>query len=491
MAEWTRSASVGIFALVLAGAGVGIYSFISKRNVGKTSIEVHTTFRDAIGLATFSRVNMAGIPVGSIKRITLTPEGKARIDIELKEGVVLHKDATVAKQTATLLSEPFLSLTPGTPQSPVMVNGDQIVNVLEPITTDQILQDVGHITNRMKNVADSLSNSIGSQKGEDELKQILRNVEQATAALNSIAQENRLTLRRTFQNIETITNDAKPKTATILNNVSSTTKTLDKIVKENRDDIRGITHNARTTLEKADKAGNSLESALVHVDSIAARIDRGEGTVGRLTKDDALINEIEGAAEGVNDLVGGISRLQTVVGLRSDYNFLSNTIKNYVEIRLQPREDKYYSIELVNDPRGLTKFEQIDVNTTNPNQPPHYREVRTTTTNSLRFSLQFARRLGPFTGRFGIKESTGGIGIDTHLFDNRFELLQDLFGFGEQLTPRWRTAFMYEFIKRLWLLGGIDNILVAERRDYFVGLHLRFNDQDLKSILLFVPSGSM
>ena len=152
-----------------------------------------------------------------------------------------------------------------------------------------------------------------------------------------------------------------------------------------------------------------------------------------------------------------------------------------------PSEDKYYLIELVNDPRGLTTFEQIDVDTTNPNDPPHYREVRTVTTNALRFSFQFAKRFGPFTGRFGIKESTGGLGLDLHLLDDRFELRQDLFGFGEQISPRWRVALAYEFIRKLWLLGGVDDILNADRRDYFVGLQLRFNDKDLKTILPFAP----
>ena len=183
--------------------------------------------------------------------------------------------------------------------------------------------------------------------------------------------------------------------------------------------------------------------------------------------------------------------LQTIVGLRTDYQFLSATVKSYVELRLQPREDKYYSIELVNDPRGSTRIEQIDVDTTNPNDPPHYREIRTTTTNSFRFSLQFAQRLGPLTGRFGIKESTGGIGVDLNLFQERFQLQQDLFGFGERITPRWRVSLGYEFIQRLWLLGGVDDLMSPERRDYFVGLQVRFNDEDLKTILPFAPSGGL
>jgi phospholipid/cholesterol/gamma-HCH transport system substrate-binding protein len=64
-----------------------------------------------------------------------------------------------------------------------------------------------------------------------------------------------------------------------------------------------------------------------------------------------------------------------------------------------------------------------------------------------------------------------------------------VFGFAEQITPRWRLSLSYEFVKRIWLLGGIDNLLLPERRDYFMGLNLRFNDDDLKSFLLFAPKG--
>jgi phospholipid/cholesterol/gamma-HCH transport system substrate-binding protein len=193
-------------------------------------------------------------------------------------------------------------------------------------------------------------------------------------------------------------------------------------------------------------------------------------------------------AENVGDFVGGLSRIQTVVGLRTDYQFLGNGVKSYVELRLQPSEDKYYLIEVVNDPHGLTRYEQVDIDTTNPNSPPHYREIHTVTSNQLRFSLQFAQSIGPFTGRWGIKESTGGIGLDLLLFEKRFELRQDLFGFGEVVLPRWRVSLGYEFINRLWLLGGVDDMLSGSRRDYFVGAQLRFNDEDLKRIIPFVPA---
>ena len=49
-------------------------------------------------------------------------------------------------------------------------------------------------------------------------------------------------------------------------------------------------------------------------------------------------------------------------------------------------------------------------------------------------------------------------------------------------------ALGYEFIRTLWLLGGVDSLLNDDRRDYFIGLQLRFNDEDLKAMLPFAPS---
>jgi hypothetical protein len=238
-----------------------------------------------------------------------------------------------------------------------------------------------------------------------------------------------------------------------------------------------------------NRASDNLESALKNLDTVTGRMERGEGTLGRLTKDEKLINEVEGVVESVGEFVGGVSRLQTIVVLRTDYQFLAAGVKSYVELRVQPREDKYYLIEVINDPKGLTRYQQVYTTTDNPNEPPQSREVRTITTNSLRFSLQFAQSFGPFTGRFGIKESTGGVGLDLLLFQDRFELKQDLFGFGEIVLPRWRVSLGYEFVNRLWLIGGVDDILSEGRRDYFVGAQLKFNDEDLKTILA-QPSSS-
>ncbi len=481
MAKVSQAAKIGLFVVVTAGAGYLVLKTIGTQVGSGKGYVVHAYLKDATGIAKHSRVAIAGIPVGQIEDIRLE-NGQARVDIRVNGDVKLHESARLGVKSASLLGENIIVLTEGLGE-PDKKNGDEIQTMPEARSVEDLKETVGRIADLVEKVAQQLANSVGSEEGGRNLSSILKNLAEATDAINLTVRENRTVIHDTLENVNHITLTSGPELQKILLNVRVITEDVKGLLAAQGEN--GQSGELRQTAERINRASKTLESALGHIDSVAGRVDRGEGTIGRLSKDEALINEVQGVAEGINDYVDGIRRLQTIVGLRSDYNFLANTIKSYVELRLQPREDKYYVIELINDPRGKTTFTQTDTDTTNPNEPAHYRTTQTTTTDAFRFTIQFARRIGPFTGRFGIKESTGGIGLDTHLLSNRFEVVQDLFGFGEEIKPRYRLYVGYEFIHRLWLLGGVDHIFLPERRDYFLGLQLRFTDEDLKTILPF------
>ena len=486
MAEWTNAAKVGLLTIAMGGAVYGGYQFISRDAGTSGGYRVWAYMPDVIGVAPRSRVMIHGVQVGVVDDIGLE-DGKAKVVVKMKPEYDLWQDAAIGKSSTSLIGEYYISLTPGTRDfGPKLVDQDEIRNIISEASVQDLQNKVDKILDDVKKVTASLSETVGSDEGQEQIERILKNLAETTEQLNLTVRENRATIRQTLNNVNAITAETRPELARILDNIKAVTQDVSELTAKS-DKPNEDSGELRSTIERVNRASATLESLLKHADNVAARIDRGEGTVGRLTKDEKLIDEVEEVVEGVGELVGGIGRTQTIVGLRTDYNFLANTIKSYVSLRLQPTEDKYYLIEVVNDPRGLTTFEQIDVDTTNPNDPPHYREIRTVTSNAFRFTFQFAKRLGPFTGRFGIKESTGGIGVDLHLLEDRFEVRQDFFGFGEQIVPRWRVALSYEFLSKLWLLGGVDNILSGDRRDYFFGLQLRFNDEDLKSILPFAP----
>src|ERR1700744_1052836 len=114
MVARTQAAKVGLFVALTGAAAFGIYRFVSPNVGGGNGYTVHAFIHDATGLAPRSRVTIAGIPVGSLDSIRLE-NGEARLDVKVKDDVVLYENATLGKKAASLLGEAMVVLTPGTP----------------------------------------------------------------------------------------------------------------------------------------------------------------------------------------------------------------------------------------------------------------------------------------------------------------------------------------------------------------------------------------
>jgi phospholipid/cholesterol/gamma-HCH transport system substrate-binding protein len=487
MSRFTTTIKVGALTIVTLLAAFLILRVIDKNRSDTDGYLVYVIMEDVSGIVKRSQVRVAGIPIGNVEDIRLV-DSRGRIDIRVNPDVALYEDAQVSKQTRNLLGEYFLAIAPGTRGKRQLVNGDQINTVAASATPDDVLQNMSRIAQTVERITSALEASVGSEEAQQNMRDTLANLAQVTAALNQTVNENRESIRNILEGVETVTAQGQADAIAILDNVRVVTEELKRLMAGDAAGDPGARERVNSLVDRVNSATESLQRTMSNLESTTGRLERGEGTLGRLTKDDKLIDEIESVAESVGTYVEGLSQLRTIVSLRTDYQFRAQTTKAFVELRLQPREDKFYSIEIVNDPRGLTRIEQTNVSTTNPNEVSQYQEVRSVTSNALRFSLQFAQRFGPFIGRFGLKESTGGVGLDVLLLDDAFELRQDLFGFGEVVRPRWRISLGYAFLNRLWLLGGVDDIMSLDRREYFVGMQLRFDDEDLKSVLPFAPS---
>ena len=481
----TQGVKVAVFVIALAVAGFFIYRMVSKDSRPGNTYVVYTHLTDATGLVPKSRIKIAGIPVGYIDSITLDG-GRAKVRMVVDQDVAVFHNGAAAKRSSSLLGEYNMVIIPGGPEAPKVKDGEEIPSV-DAATTDKIMADVATIAEKVKLISTQAANAFGTDEGGKQMKDIIKNLAEVSKEINETVKENRQAVKATVANIEKITNVAVPKVNNILSNVEHVTNDFKVILENDKKAVPGSgAANVQETLANVNAASKKLDDTMKHTESIMARIDKGEGTLGKLTKDDTLINEVEGVASDIREFTGGISRLQTVVGLRSEYLLRANGFKSTLELRLQPREDKYYLFEMIADPRGFTTITQTDTSSTDPNKPAFSREVRTETRNTLRFSFMFARRLGPATFLFGIRESSGGFGVTLHGFEDRLELRSDLFGFGENIRPRWREHLSYEFVRRLWVVLGVDDILNTDRTDYFFGMQLRVTDEDLKTILPFV-----
>ena len=479
MRETWNAARVGLLLVAGVVATLAVYRYVDERAGTRDGYTVYALFDDVQGLIPKSRVVIAGIPVGYIDSIGLVGE-KAKVTIHLDPKAVLYRDASIEMRAVSLLGEQVLVIHPGTPDLPRLADGDRIATVVPSVSTGQVLSTVNDIAVRVKSVATQLERAFGTDEAGDQLKQSLRDLSETLATVRETVQRNQENVNVALENIALATKEGTPRVLKILQNVQETTNRLNHLIATRQADIDD-------TIQAIHHSSKELQAVLGDVHEISARTARGEGTLGRLTKDDTLIDEVQGAAAGVNSLVGGYSRLQTYVGLRSEYNFLANTLKTYFTLKLQPREDRYFFLQVIDDPRGVISVQDSAIYRSPPDDGdrPFQLETRITRKAALKFSLMFAKRIAFATFRFGILESTGGIGLDLHLLDDRLELNADMFDFGIETFPRARIRTSFEVVNRLWLSAGMDDFLNWHDHDFFFGLMLRFNDEDLKGLLPF------
>lgn len=484
--------------LLVAGSFVAFGAFlqvVSTRGLGSAgSYEVSALFDDVLGLEEKSPVQVAGIDIGRIKKIELY-KGKAKVTLEIDGEVELYDDASIEKVAISLLGDYKLAVDPGSAKKPRLEDGAQIKNVKslsnvdaivaevremsesigklvrgtpdQPAPLEQIVLDVQGSAAAARKVLEEVSKNIGDNT--QKLDKILANIESFTSDLSTIS-------RGKDRDVEAIVRD----TRAIAASVRITAEQIEKIVAgQRKEDIDESVQSLKQTL---DKMNRSLEN----IANITEKMDKGEGTVGKLINDEQLHEDISDSAAGIRDLVGGISTLQTWVNLRSEYQFRTASTKNYVQFILQPKPDKSYIFEVVDDPRGVRETVIEDVQTTSPEagRAFQYRERRTTTRDGLNFSLMFAKRYYWLSLRFGIIEGTGGVGANVHLLEDKFELLFDLNRFGEEARfPRAKALALFEIVPRVYAHAGVDDPFNPGTVDYFLGLGVRFNDEDLKTLL--------
>ena len=160
-----------------------------------------------------------------------------------------------------------------------------------------------------------------------------------------------------------------------------------------------------------------------------------------------------------------------------------------------------YLLEIVDDPRGVVETADA-CRTTRPSPGEPVTQMQKITKDALKFTAQFAKRYYFTTLRFGIIESTGGVGADLHFFNDtldpeagRLQLLRR----GAALPPPARHAARPGLRpplrhRRAWTTSSTPSVrdpatnrLIAGR-DFFFGGGVYFTDDDLKAILPSVPA---
>lgn len=233
MPKLTQAAKVGIFLVLSAVLVFIVYRTVSKSYGPGGGYVVHAFLRDATGLATHSRVTIAGIPVGTIDRIKLEGD-RARMNVKVNNDVALFDNATIGKRSALVLGESVLVLTAGTEDRKRLRDGDEIKIVVEFTEPGDVLAEVKEIADRVKDVATQLANAVGTEQGGSNMKAILQNLADATDAMNQTIRENRTYVNETLRNVSEITANGQSQVPKILENIREITEDVRILVAANQ-----------------------------------------------------------------------------------------------------------------------------------------------------------------------------------------------------------------------------------------------------------------
>ena len=150
-----------------------------------------------------------------------------------------------------------------------------------------------------------------------------------------------------------------------------------------------------------------------------------------------------------------------------------------------------YLLQLVDSPsRSVQIIDRTTTTTPEGGAPSIVTESEKEVRDRFLVSLQFAKRFHFLTGRVGILENSGSVGLDVDLLDNHLNIYTDLFDFEAGQNPRLRTRAHYEFFAHLYIAAGIDDVLNTNKTNYFMGAGIQFNDDDLAAILATAPTPS-
>ncbi|CCK79883.1 outer membrane lipid asymmetry maintenance protein MlaD [Desulfobacula toluolica] len=105
--------SVGIFMMV--GIACLVYLSVNLGNVdlfGSDSFMIDARFGSIEGLEVSASVEIAGVSVGKVKRITLE-ENEALVQMEIKNGTKITDDTIASIRTKGVIGDKFVKLSPG------------------------------------------------------------------------------------------------------------------------------------------------------------------------------------------------------------------------------------------------------------------------------------------------------------------------------------------------------------------------------------------
>ncbi|SDU19978.1 outer membrane lipid asymmetry maintenance protein MlaD [Desulfobacula phenolica] len=130
--------SVGIFMMV--GIACLVYLSVNLGDVdlfGSDSFMIDARFGSIEGLEVSASVEIAGVSVGKVKRITLE-ENEALVQMEIKNGTKITDDTIASIRTKGVIGDKFVKLSPGGSDD-ILGDKDSLMDTESAISLEELV----------------------------------------------------------------------------------------------------------------------------------------------------------------------------------------------------------------------------------------------------------------------------------------------------------------------------------------------------------------
>ncbi len=485
---------------------------------------IKAMLNNAAGLNTDAPVKFKGVNVGKVKSIALE-NGKVMAELLIEDKYKIPSNVRIVVRSAGFLGEKYAELEEIPAQtSEYLAAGSVIKDTKDTTDFDQLGNKLGDIADDIKAITSSLREVLATAEGKENMKVTLDNIRQTTDSLRNIMAYNEARINAVIKNIEAITvvvknmatnnqdninqllanlkdvsQTLKEQTPQIAGKVNNITGNIDELVSGSKGNLEDSIKNIKTVTAK-------LEKTVDNINSITDKINKGEGTVGKLINDNQTVENLNETLKGVRNLFTKMDEFKFYLNFEGEKMLDTGETKGYFKLKIQPRPDKYYLLGLASSPDGkssttyTTWSGDSPYGATSGGTTKSYVETKRKE-NSITFIAQYAKRfLDMVDLRIGLMESEFGVGADYFPFNkgknaekykDKFVVSFDAYDFSTKSSPRdphLKIKGQYNFTKNLYINAGYDDFLNKSTRSTFVGGGIIFLDDDLKYLLGKIPS---
>lgn len=275
-----------------------IIRFGKYTRVAEKTYTINVVFANVGGIVRDANVMLAGISVGKVGGITLDEDRTGKLQVKLRlsiyQGIKVRRDAKFVINQSGLLGDRYVDVIPESGTAEPLKDGDVVagspsVDLSEAIRgVVNVLQQAAGTIERVDKAMQRIDETVLSRQSLDHVSSALANIDTTssnavalTADLRTVVEENRETVSNAIRNF---TNAAKSfdevlnKISATADSIGGTSKRVDELIAKNQGEI----HAAATNLAESSQ----------RLTTILARLEKGEGTAGKLLVDPTLHDEL-------------------------------------------------------------------------------------------------------------------------------------------------------------------------------------------------------